>query len=75
MSYCRKEKKRMKNFTRKLVHNGKECGFASSLVGEQKIRTISISEWIEPKVAPIAVNVFPVEMKWTGEIMIKDLQP
>lgn len=53
----------------------KECGFASSLVGEQKIRTISISEWIEPKVAPIAVNVFPVEMKWTGEIMIKDLQP
>ena len=35
----------------------KKCGFANSLVGEQKITTISISEWTEPKAAQIPVTV------------------
>jgi hypothetical protein len=38
----------------------KECGFTSSLVGEQKIRTISIDEWTEPKVATIAIAILDV---------------
>ena len=35
----------------------KECGFANSLVGEQKIKTISISEWTEAKAAQIDVTI------------------
>ena len=35
----------------------KECGFANSLVGEQKITTISISERTEAKAAQVPVTV------------------
>lgn len=53
----------------------KECGFANSLVGEQKIKTISISEWTEPKAAQIPVDVIMSNYRWNGEFKISTIVP
>ena len=41
--------------TQPLIILSEECGFASSIVGEQKIRTINISKWEVEKAAIIPV--------------------
>jgi hypothetical protein len=53
----------------------KECGFARSLVGEQKIRTINISEWTEPKAAQIPVTVAILDVTIVRNPPTKSLYP